>query len=90
VKRRKGSLHYIEIAVLMPLGYLACAFIGVFCVGFPNPGVYALRLLPWLDGLLTRLAVVGFINVVCCGAMIYGLSAVLSRLRRPKGAARGH
>lgn len=96
MKRREGSLHYTEIAVLMLLGYPACTFLGLFSVGiidFPTPGLYALRLLPlpsstpedWFNGFLTRLAVVGFVNVVCGWTMIYGLLAVLSRLRRSKG-----
>ena len=94
VKRRKGSLHYIEIAVLMLLGYPACTFIGLFSIGiinFPTPGLYAMSLLPApqepFDLFLTRLAVAGFVNVVCCYAIIRGLVAVMSPFRRQKGSA---
>ena len=92
MKRRKGSLHYIEIAVLMVLGYPACTFMGLFSVGiinFPTPGLYAMSLLPApkepFDLFLTRLAVAGFVNVVCCYAIIRGLVAVVSPFRKQKG-----
>jgi hypothetical protein len=91
VKRRKGPLHYIEIAVLtglcIPFGALAMA-VG-WHYDIPTPGLYAMKLIPEQEGglgaLTPRLVVAGFVNVICCYVIVRALIAIAARFCRQKG-----
>jgi len=87
-RRRKGVLHYVEIAVLLlilaPLGGLIALFI-------PTPGDIVVLFPPnegSLDLILPRLFVAGLINVACCYVIIRALAAVVARARRRGDPAR--
>jgi hypothetical protein len=52
----------------------------------PTPGMYAMRLIPdpkdgGLGALTPRLAVAGFVNVVCCYVIIRVLAALVTSMR---------
>lgn len=89
MEHRKGVLGHVGIAVLMllciPVGLLIC--LAGLHYDFKTPGIYVAG---WLFagssgviGVVTIpvLLVVGFVNGVCCCALIRGLVAVISRFR---------
>jgi hypothetical protein len=89
MSRRKGPLHYIEIAALT----LLCTTIGalitlVLSYNFQTPGSSHVRLLvPYLirvrlDGVVPTLIVTGFLSVSFC----YVTIRALVRFRRQKGS----
>lgn len=99
MRRRRGLLHYIEIAALAVLCIPVSAVITfLLTAGFdiPTPGLYAaMKLVPdpkgggWnpgaFDTLIPRLAVAGAINAICCCVIILAVAAVVVHFSRRKG-----
>jgi hypothetical protein len=88
MERRKGLLHDAGIAVLIllciPVGFLIT--VAGLQYHFPTPGIYIGYLFPAPPGVITLpiLIAVGFVNGVCCYAIIFALVAVGARFSRQK------